>query len=89
MALQLHKRPTSEQPYWNIEHARIGKTRNVYVELIVNGKPVDTTPLTADGSIQNISFQYQVKKSCWVALRILPSAHTNPIFIIKEREAYS
>ena len=28
----------TEQPYWNIERARIGKTRKVRVELIVNGE---------------------------------------------------
>jgi len=75
-----------EQPYWNIERARIGKTRNVYVELIVNGEPVDTTQITADGSLQNISFQYPIKKSSWVALRIYPSSHSNPIFIIKDEK---
>ncbi len=78
------KRATDEQPYWNIEHARIGKTRNVYVELIVNGEAVDTTQIAADGSLKNISLQYPIKKSGWVALRIYPSSHTNPIFIIKD-----
>jgi hypothetical protein len=78
------KRATDEQPYWNIEHARIGKTRNVNVELIVNGEAVDTTQITADGSLQNISFQYPIKKSSWIAVRIFPSSHTNPIFIIKD-----
>jgi hypothetical protein len=78
------KRATDEQPYWSIERARIGKTRNVHVELIVDGEPVDSTQITADGSLQNISFQYPVKRSGWVALRIYPSSHTNPIFIIKD-----
>jgi hypothetical protein len=77
-------RAPDEQPYWNIERARIGKTRNVKVELIVNGEAVDSTQITADGSLQNISFQYPIKRSGWVALRIYPSSHTNPIFIIKD-----
>ena len=77
-------RATDEQPYWNIERARINKTRNVYVELIVNGEAVDTIQIIADSSLQNISFQYPIKKSSWVALRIYPSSHTNPIFIIKD-----
>jgi len=81
------KRATDEQPYWNIEHARIGKTRNVHVELIVNGEAVDSTQITADGSLQNISFQYPIKKSSWAALRIYPSSHTNPIFIIRDGKA--
>ncbi len=77
-------RNLDRQPYWNIERARIGTTRNVRVELIVNGEPVDTTQIIADGSLQNISFQYPIKKSSWVALRIFPSSHTNPVFIIKD-----
>jgi hypothetical protein len=79
-------RAQDEQPYWNIERARIGKTRNVYVELIVNGEVVDSTQIIADGSLQNISFKYPIKKSSWVALRIYPSAHSNPIFIIKDEK---
>lgn len=77
-------RNLDRQPYWSIERARIGTTRNVNVELIVNGEPVDTTQIVADGSWQNVSFEYNIKKSCWVALRIFPSSHTNPIFIIKD-----
>jgi hypothetical protein len=83
---EIANRAQDEQPYWNIERARISKTRNVHVELIVNGEPVDTTEITADGSLQNISFQYPIKKSSWVALRIYPSSHTNPIFIIKDEK---
>ncbi|HYJ64370.1 MAG TPA: hypothetical protein VEV62_11540, partial [Parafilimonas sp.] len=79
-------RGMAEQPYWNIERARIGKSRDVNIELIVNGESVDTTQITADGSLQNISFQYPIKKSSWIALRIYPSSHTNPIFIIKDEK---
>jgi len=75
-------RAQDEQPYWNIERARIGTTRNVQVELIVNGVPVDTTEIVADGKLQDINFDYTVKKSSWIALRVFPSSHTNPIFVI-------
>jgi len=74
-------RPLDKQPYWNIERARIGKTRKVAVELIVNGKPVDTTDIVADGSWQDINFNYTIDRSSWVALRIYPSSHTNPVFV--------
>jgi hypothetical protein len=47
----------------------------------VNGSPVDTTVVTADGKMNDVSFSYVMKKSGWVALRIYPSSHTNPIFI--------
>ena len=33
-------RPLDQKPYWDIERARIGETRTVPVEVIVNGHPV-------------------------------------------------
>ena len=75
------KRYLTEQPYWHLERARIGTTRNVRVELLVNGEPVDTTEILADGKFKAINFSYPVARSSWVALRIYPSAHTNPLFI--------
>jgi hypothetical protein len=75
-------RPLTEQPYWNIERARIGKTRNVKVELIVNGKPVDSKEILANGQWKDVSFDYPVDHSSWVALRIFPTVHTNPIFVL-------
>lgn len=75
-------RPFDQQPYWHIERSRQGKTRNVAVELIVNGKPVDTVLLQANGKMTDIEFSYEVKKSSWVAIRVLYSAHTNPVFVV-------
>ncbi|GMV99011.1 MAG: hypothetical protein AMXMBFR84_01500 [Candidatus Hydrogenedentota bacterium] len=68
-------------PYWHLEKARVGETRRVPVELIVNGYPVAMKEIEADGSVQDIAFDYEVPYSSWVALRILPSSHTNPIFV--------
>jgi hypothetical protein len=79
---ELQKRPYSEKPYWDIERARIGETRQVPVELIVNGSPVARQAILADGKLQDISFETKLEKSSWVALRILPSSHTNPIFVL-------
>ena len=50
------QRAMMEQPYWNIERARIGKTQNVNVELIVNGESVDKKEIVADGQWKNIAF---------------------------------
>lgn len=80
------KMPLTAPPYWHPERARIGVSRKVPVELIVNGVPVDTIEITADGSLQDISFTYTVKKSSWIALRIFPSVHTNPVFIIVNKK---
>lgn len=74
-------RPLDEQPYWHIERARIGKTQNVRVELVVNGVAAASKDIAANSEWQDISFDYPVKESAWIALRIFPSAHTNPVFV--------
>lgn len=71
----------TEPPYWHIERARINTTRKVFVELIVNGEPVDSSQITGDGTWNDISFSYPVNRSSWIALRIYPSSHTNPVFV--------
>jgi len=78
----LRKRPYSGKPYWDIERARIGDTRQVPVELIVNGYPVARQTIEANGALQDLSFETRIDKSSWLAIRILPSSHTNPIFVL-------
>jgi hypothetical protein len=78
----LQNRPYSQQPYWDIERARIESTQTVPVELLVNGKPVKKTTITADGKLNDLTFETTIDQSSWLALRILPSSHTNPIFVI-------
>jgi hypothetical protein len=79
-------RPLDRQPYWHIERARIDKTRKVPVELIVNGESVASTEIPADGNWKSVKFNYQLKHSSWVALRIYPSSHTNPVFVIVDEK---
>jgi hypothetical protein len=78
----IHDRSLEEKPYWDIERARIGRSRKVPLEVIVNGAAVDKTEISADGSIQGVSFDVPLKKSSWVALRVYPSSHTNPVFVL-------
>ncbi len=80
-AEHIQARKFTEHPYWHVERARIAGTRSVPVELIGNGQVVATTQLVADGTIRSIRFSSEIKRSGWYAVRILPSAHTNPIFI--------
>jgi len=75
-------RELNEQPYWNIERARIGTTRKVPVTLVVNGEPVATREIVADGDWKELKFTHPLDRSSWVALRVYPSSHTNPIFVI-------
>jgi len=78
----LKNRPYDQKPYWHLERARIGATRTVPIEVIVNGYPVASQTLLAGGTIRNVAFDVKLERSSWVALRILPSSHTNPIFVV-------
>src|SRR5437899_3772330 len=72
----------AQKPYWDIERARVNGTREVPVELIVNGYPVAKKMIEADGKIRDVSFDVPIERSSWLAMRILPSSHTNPIFVL-------
>jgi hypothetical protein len=78
----LHEVPYDEQPYWNVERARIGDSREVAVEIVVNGKLAASQKLLADGIPREMKFEIPIKASSWVAARIIPAAHTNPVFVI-------
>jgi len=78
----IHDRPVDHTPYWHIERARIGNSREVPVELVMNGKSMARKNAVADGSIQEIFFDVPVERSSWLAVRILGSSHTNPIFVL-------
>lgn len=77
----IRRKPLDQKPYWHVERARIGDTRQVPVELIVNGRSIETRQVEADGSLRDVEFDYQPRQSCWMALRVFPSAHTNPVFV--------
>lgn len=80
---EVRGRRPDEKPFWHIERARIGDSDEVAVELVVNGEPVAEKPIRADGTMNEIVFEgVEIQRSSWVALRILPSSHTNPIFVL-------
>ena len=74
-------RDLGEQPYWHIERARVKGTRQIPVELIVNGFAVDKKLIVADGHVEELAFDYTPERSSWIAIRVFPAAHTNPIFV--------
>ena len=78
----LRNRRYNQQPYWAVERARLGDSRTVPVELVMNGYPVATRTITAGGKMEDVAFDVKVERSSWLALRILPSSHTNPIFVL-------
>lgn len=77
----IRETPLDKKPYWHVERARIGETRTVPVELIVNGVAVQTKPIEADGTVRDIEFDYTPTQSSWIAIRTFPAAHTNPVFV--------
>lgn len=93
IAARLEPQPTAEteairnmsddwpQAGWHIERARIGATRNVKVEVVVNGYVAGETEILADGSPQAVRLSAPIERSSWVALRVYPSGHTHPIFV--------
>jgi len=69
------------KPYWHIERCRIEDSRKVPVEIIINGEVAERTEIEADGSLKEMTVPLDIKESSWVAVRILPSVHTNPIWV--------
>jgi hypothetical protein len=52
------------------------------VELIVNGQVVAKKEVPADDQTHDLSFDVQVDRSSWVALRQFPQLHTNPVNVL-------
>ncbi|MBL9214160.1 MAG: CehA/McbA family metallohydrolase [Opitutaceae bacterium] len=87
-ALTRTRKPAYEtrvRPYfWHLERARVAGTRRVPVEVVVNGQPVARREIEADGELRDLEFAVPVAYSSWVAVRILGSSHTNPVFVLVE-----
>jgi hypothetical protein len=85
VAAMLDERPNAalrnSRFWWQIEKARVGETRRVPVELIVNGHAVARKEIAADGELRELTFDAKVNRSSWIALRIFPSSHSNPIWV--------
>jgi hypothetical protein len=89
VAARLEPQPTSETEAirnapmrgWHLENARIGNTREIAVELVANGIAAGKTTVVADGLPHQIHFDTLLAQSSWLALRIMPSSHTHPLFV--------
>jgi hypothetical protein len=66
--------------YHDTTSALPSKTRKV--ELIVNGQPVASREVSADGLLHDLSFTANVARSSWIAVRQFPQVHTNPVNVI-------
>ena len=56
--------------------------KDALIEVIVNGYPVAKKSTPADGTEHKLKFDIEIERSSWVALRVTPSSHTNPIFVM-------
>jgi len=57
-----------------------GATRKL--ELIVNGKVVASKDIPADNQTHDVTFDVNIDKSSWVALRHFPQMHTNAVNVL-------
>ncbi|MDA0195054.1 MAG: CehA/McbA family metallohydrolase [Bacteroidetes bacterium] len=64
---------------WSI--TRAATDNKVKVELIVNGTPVDSKMIDINADLKELEFDLDITESSWVATRIFPSSHTNPIWV--------
>ena len=62
--------------------ARLENEDSLPVELIVNGYPVQTKTIVADGAAHEVQFEVEVNDSQWIAIRAFPHAHSNPIYAV-------
>jgi hypothetical protein len=77
----VRRKPLDQKPYWHVERARIGSSRTVPVELVVNGRAVDQQVIEGEGRLSDVHFEFTPTRSSWIALRIPAAAHTNPVFV--------
>jgi hypothetical protein len=59
----IRRLPYDEKPYWDVERARIGSTRDVPVEIVVNGTVAARQTLVADGSMRTLTFDVPIDRS--------------------------
>jgi hypothetical protein len=72
----------STEQFWDLARARLGASREVPLEVVVNGRAVARRNVVADGSLQTVDLEVPIERSSWIAARILPSSHTNPVFVL-------
>jgi hypothetical protein len=52
------------------------------IELVVNGHPVASREVAADGREHAVEFSVPIERSSWIALRQFPQLHTNPVNVL-------
>jgi hypothetical protein len=70
------------QSYWSIDRARPTASGRLTLELVLNGRVIDRREIPADGGVQSVAFECEVDASSWIALRLLPAAHTAAVAVV-------
>jgi hypothetical protein len=52
------------------------------VEIVMNGQVVATQQVPADDQVHELSFDVDIDRSSWLALRHFPQLHTNPVQVV-------
>ncbi|MEZ6039967.1 MAG: CehA/McbA family metallohydrolase [Planctomycetaceae bacterium] len=78
---ELRLKPPGEVSF-AVDVAALLEDQEMEVELIVNGYPAVSKKTKADGTLTEITFKHRLEKSSWVAVRVFPHAHTNPIYVV-------
>jgi hypothetical protein len=90
VAARLSDEPVADMsilPDWHLERGRLGTKREVEVEVVVNGMAVEKARIVADGLPHTLKFRVRIARSSWIAMRILPSGHSHPVFVVVDRKA--
>jgi hypothetical protein len=66
---------------WGIENA-VNNQSEVLLEIVRNGQPVEQVAILANGALDKYTFEIPIEESSWIAARIFPSSHTNPVFVL-------
>jgi hypothetical protein len=68
---KIRSQPYDRQPYWDIERARVANSREVPVELIVNGNAVARKTIVADGRINVVTLDVEIDRWLLIGVWIL------------------
>lgn len=72
----------AETPLGTAVGGRLPEGRNRLVELVVNGQVVAKKEVPADDRSHDLTFDIDLPRSSWVALRHFPQMHTNPVNVL-------
>jgi hypothetical protein len=59
---------------------------NRLVEIVMNGVPVASNSVPADGRVHTLRWRLPVSRSSWVALRQFPQLHANPVDVLVDEK---